>query len=61
MFTFNPDLARDELFEEGDEAFDTTNLPKDEEDEEGATMVLKRSHAQLVVQALYALHPLSVP
>nr|CAG4641988.1 EOG090X0C5B [Eurycercus lamellatus] len=34
MFTFNPDMARDDDFEEGDEAFDTTNLPK-EDDEEG--------------------------
>lgn len=39
MFTFNPDLARDEEFDEGDEAFDTTNLPRDEEEGgEGATL-----------------------
>jgi len=30
MFTFNPDMAREDDFEEGDEAFDTTNLPDDD-------------------------------
>lgn len=41
MFTFNPDLARDDDFDDGDEAFDTANLPKDEEEgEEGAHVVL---------------------
>ena len=34
MFTFNPDLARDDNMEEGDEAFDTTNLPAEEEEDE---------------------------
>nr|CAG4647348.1 EOG090X0C5B [Megafenestra aurita]SVE92616.1 EOG090X0C5B [Megafenestra aurita] len=37
MFTFNPDLARDDDMEDGDEAFDTTNLPvEDDETENGA-------------------------
>lgn len=34
MFTFNPDLARDDNVEDGDEAFDTTNLPVDEEEDD---------------------------
>ncbi|XP_057379263.1 zinc finger CCCH domain-containing protein 15 homolog isoform X2 [Daphnia carinata] len=34
MFTFNPDLARDDNMEDGDEAFDTANLPNEEEDSE---------------------------
>nr|CAG4637303.1 EOG090X0C5B [Ceriodaphnia reticulata]SVE73160.1 EOG090X0C5B [Ceriodaphnia reticulata] len=34
MFTFNPDLARDDNVEDGDEAFDTTNLPVEEEDDQ---------------------------
>ena len=41
MFTFNPDMAIDDAFEEGDEAFDTANLPEDgEEGEEDGTVVL---------------------
>lgn len=39
MFTFNPDMAIDDAFEEGDEAFDTANLPEDgEEGEEDGTV-----------------------
>nr|SVE88862.1 EOG090X0C5B [Daphnia sinensis]SVE89485.1 EOG090X0C5B [Daphnia sinensis]SVE90110.1 EOG090X0C5B [Daphnia sinensis]SVE90738.1 EOG090X0C5B [Daphnia sinensis]SVE91365.1 EOG090X0C5B [Daphnia sinensis] len=34
MFTFNPDLARDDNMEDGDEAFDTANLPIEEEESE---------------------------
>nr|SVE74828.1 EOG090X0C5B [Daphnia carinata] len=34
MFTFNPDLARDDDMEDGDEAFDTANLPNEEEEGE---------------------------
>ena len=37
MFTFNPDLARDDDMEEGDEAFDTANLPTEEEETEVVT------------------------
>lgn len=33
MFTFNPELAADDQYEEGDDAFDTGNLPQDEEGE----------------------------
>nr|SVE75351.1 EOG090X0C5B [Daphnia dolichocephala] len=32
MFTFNPDLARDDDIEDGDEAFDTANLPNEDEE-----------------------------
>ena len=42
MFTFNPDMARDDGdFEDGDEAFDTTNLPKEDEDEGGDNVVYR--------------------
>jgi hypothetical protein len=41
MFTFNPDLARDDEMEDGDEAFDTANLPTEEEE---ADVVTKLSH-----------------
>nr|SVE75984.1 EOG090X0C5B [Daphnia hispanica] len=34
MFTFNPDLAREDDMEDGDEAFDTANLPDEEEEGE---------------------------
>nr|CAG4652116.1 EOG090X0C5B [Triops cancriformis] len=34
MFTFNPDLANTEGYEEGDEAFDTSNLPKENEEDD---------------------------
>nr|SVE77830.1 EOG090X0C5B [Daphnia lumholtzi] len=34
MFTFNPDLARDDDMEDGDEAFDTANLPIEEDESE---------------------------
>ena len=37
MFTFNTDLARDDDMEEGDEAFDTANLPTEEEETEVVT------------------------
>ena len=40
MFTFNLDLARDDDFEEGDEAFDTTNLPKEDNDEQQDTSIV---------------------
>lgn len=44
MFTFNPDMARDDGdVEDGDEAFDTANLPMDEEDEEGGEKIVVRS------------------
>lgn len=39
MFTFNPDMAVDDAFEEGDEAFDTANLPEDAEEGEDGTVV----------------------
>lgn len=39
MFTFNPDLARDDDMEDGDEAFDTTNLPAEDDEAENATVV----------------------
>lgn len=41
MFTFNPDMARDDNFEDGDEAFDTTNLPKEDEEEGGDNIVVR--------------------
>jgi hypothetical protein len=41
MFTFNPDLARDDEMEDGDEAFDTANLPTEEEE---ADVVTELSH-----------------
>ncbi|XP_071451632.1 zinc finger CCCH domain-containing protein 15 homolog [Hetaerina americana] len=34
MFTFNPEMAAADQYEEGDDAFDTGNLPEDEENEE---------------------------
>nr|CAG4644250.1 EOG090X0C5B [Lepidurus arcticus] len=34
MFTFNPDLATNEGYEDGDEAFDTSNLPRENEEED---------------------------
>lgn len=39
MFTFNPDMARDDEFEDGDEAFDTANL-SNEDDEEGEEKIV---------------------
>jgi hypothetical protein len=30
MFTFNPEMATTDAFDEGDDAFDTSNLPKEE-------------------------------
>lgn len=41
MFTFNPDMAQDDNFDEGDEAFDTANLPNDNEHGEDPSMVIK--------------------
>lgn len=40
MFTFNPDLARDDDMEDGDEAFDTANLPNEEEEGEVVTSLI---------------------
>jgi len=42
MFTFNPDLARDDEMEDGDEAFDTANLPTEEEESE--VVITELSH-----------------
>lgn len=39
MFTFNPDMAHDDNLEDGDDAFDTTNLPKEEDGEDTDAMV----------------------
>nr|CAG4645069.1 EOG090X0C5B [Leptodora kindtii] len=38
MFTFNPDMAHDDNLEDGDDAFDTTNLPKEEDGEDTDAM-----------------------
>ena len=40
MFTFNPDMAADD-FEDGEEAFDTSNLPRDDEDGEESSEVVR--------------------
>ena len=50
MFTFNPDMAREDDFEEGDEAFDTTNLPDDDNEHgEDGSMVKKYQLIQIFV------------
>ena len=33
MFTFNPDLAKDDAYEEGDEAFDSYSKNEEEDDD----------------------------
>ena len=54
MFTFNPDLARDDEFEDGDEAFDTANLPVEDEGEDGTVVC----HCVFVLELLKSLFAL---
>ena len=52
MFTFNPEMATTDAFDEGDDAFDTTNLPK-EEGEDGENDPASMVRHILVALALF--------
>nr|CAG4636461.1 EOG090X0C5B [Eubosmina coregoni]SVE70024.1 EOG090X0C5B [Eubosmina coregoni] len=52
MFTFNPDMAVDDAFEEGDEAFDTANLPDEEGGEDDGAMYRELNLDELAPTAI---------
>lgn len=56
MFTFNPDMARDDDFEDGDEAFDTANLPNDDDEEEGEEKIVVLSCSLVFLCFLRKIH-----
>jgi len=57
MFTFNPDMAQDDNFDEGDEAFDTANLPNDNEHGEDPSMFVELNLEELLNSGLAAEEP----
>merc|ERR1711928_11878 len=57
MFTFNPDMANDDNFEDGDEAFDTANLPDDNEHGEDPSMFVELNLEELLNSGLAAEEP----
>merc|ERR1711928_206068 len=57
MFTFNPDMANDDNFEDGEEAFDTANLPDDNEHGEDPSMFVELNLEELLNSGLAAEEP----